>query len=166
MIADALIPVLMLLLMGAAAWKHMPLYDLFVQGAQEGLRTSVQVLPNLAAMLCAVSLMQSSGLMNALCKVCAPVLALLGLPAEVAPLAIIRPFSGSGALAALQELLETYGPDSRIGLIACTMMGSSETIFYTVSLYMSEAGERKTGYAIPCSLIGMLAGMAAAGMFF
>lgn len=166
MLAEWLIPVLMLSLLAAAVWKQLPIVDLFAKGARGGLQTAVQVLPNLAAMLCAVSLMQSSGLMDALCKACAPALTLLGLPAEVAPLAIIRPFSGSGALAALQELLESYGPDSRIGLIACTMMGSSETIFYTVSLYMSEAGERKTGYAIPCSLIGMLAGMAAAGMFF
>ena len=166
MLAEWLIPGLMLTLLAAAAWTQLPIVDLFAKGVRSGLQTAVQVLPNLAAMLCAVNLMQSSGLMDALCKACAPALALLGLPAEVAPLAIIRPFSGSGALAALQELLQIYGPDSRIGLIACTMMGSSETIFYTVSLYMSEAGGRKTGYAIPCSLIGMLAGMTAAGMFF
>ena len=166
MIADLLIPLLMLFLLCAAAWKRLPLYDLFVQGAQEGLRTAVRVLPNLAAMLCAITLMQSSGLMNALCKACAPALAWLGLPAEVAPLAIIRPLSGSGALAMLQEALENHGADSRIGLIACTIMGSSETIFYTVCIYRSEAGESKAGYAIPCSLIGMLAGTWLSGMFF
>ena len=166
MIADLLVPLLMLFLLCAAAWKRLPLYDLFVQGTQEGLRTAVRVLPNLAAMLCAISLMQSSGLMNALCKACAPALAWLGLPAEVAPLAIIRPLSGSGALAMLQEVMENHGADSRIGLIACTIMGSSETIFYTVCIYRSEAGESKAGYAIPCSLIGMLAGTWLSGMFF
>jgi len=164
--ADWVMPVLIVGLLSAGAWKRLPVYDLFVQGAREGLKTAVQVLPNLAAMLCAISLMQSSGLMDALCKACAPALAWLGLPAQIAPLAIIRPFSGSGALAMLQELMESYGADSRTGLIACTVMGSSETIFYTVCVYMSEAGETKTGYAIPCSLLGMLAGTWLAGMFF
>ena len=164
--ADWVMPVLIVGLLSAAAWKRLPVYDLFVQGAREGLKTAVQVLPNLAAMMCAISLMQSSGLMDALCKACAPALAWLGLPAQIAPLAIIRPFSGSGALAMLQELMESYGADSRTGLISCTVMGSSETIFYTVCVYMSEAGETKTGYAIPCSLLGMLAGTWLAGMFF
>ena len=164
--ADWVMPVLIVGLLSAGAWKRLPMYDLFVQGAREGLKTAVQVLPNLAAMMCAISLMQSSGLMDALCKACAPALAWLGLPAQIAPLAIIRPFSGSGALAMLQELMESYGADSRTGLIACTVMGSSETIFYTVCVYMSEAGETKTGYAIPCSLLGMLAGTWLAGMFF
>lgn len=166
MSADFLIPLLMLLLLGAAAWKRVPTYDLFVEGAKEGLRTALRVLPNLAAMLCAISLMQASGLMDALCSAFSPLFSKIGIPAEVAPLAIIRPLSGSGALAMLQELMETYGADSRIGLIACTMMGASETIFYTVCIYMSEAGENKSSYAIPCSLAGMLAGMWLAGMFF
>lgn len=166
MAADWLIPALMLTLLLAAAWRRLPMYDLFVQGAREGMKTAVQVLPNLAAMMCGISLMQTSGLLDVLCKACAPVLCWLGLPAEVAPLTLIRPLSGSGALAMLQELMETCGPDSRTGLIACTIMGSSETIFYTVCVYMSEAGEKKTRYAIPCALIGMLAGTWLAGMFF
>ncbi len=166
MAADLVIPVLMLALLLPTAWKRLPVYDLFVQGAKNGLMTAVQVLPNLAAMLCAISLTQASGLMDALCRACAPVLAWLGLPAEVAPLAIIRPLSGSGALAMLKELLDIYGPDSRTGLIACTIMGSSETIFYTVCIYMSEAGETRSVYAIPCALGGMLAGTWLAGMFF
>lgn len=161
-----LFPFLMVVLLSAALWKRMPVYDLFVAGAKNGLQTAVQVLPNLAAMLCAISMMQASGLMDALCGLCAPLMRWLGLPAEVAPLVLIRPLSGSGALAVLEELLERYGADSRIGLIASTVMGSSETIFYTVCIYLSAIGEKKTGYAVPCSLIGMLAGTWAAGMLF
>lgn len=166
MVAEWLIPLLILLVLGAGTWKRLPVYDLFVQGAQEGLHIAVRVLPNLAAMLCAISLMQSSGLLDALCKACAPAFAWLGLPAEAAPLAILRPLSGSGALAMLQEVMERCGADSRTGLIACTIMGSSETIFYTICIYRSEAGESRNGYAIPCSLLGMLAGTWLAGMFF
>jgi len=163
---DLLIPALMIVLLCAAAWKRLPMYDLFVSGAKNGLKTAVQVLPNLAAMLCAIQLMQISGLMDALCKACAPLLEWMGLPSEVAPLVLIRPISGSGALAMLKEVLERYGADSRAGLIASTVMGSSETIFYTVCVYMSAAGQTKTGYAIPCSLIGALAGTWLAGMLF
>ena len=166
MLNGLLIPGLVIILLCAAAWKRLPMYDLFAAGAKNGLQTAVQVLPNLAAMLCAISLMQASGLMDALCRLCAPIFGRIGLPPEVAPLAMIRPLSGSGALAMLQELLEQYGADSRIGLIACTMMGSSETIFYTVCIYMSAIGHKKTGYAIPCSLIGALAGMWLAGALF
>lgn len=161
-----LFPFLMVVLLSAALWKRMPVYDLFVAGAKNGLQTAVQVLPNLAAMLCAISMMQASGLMDALCGLCAPLMRWMGLPAEVAPLVLIRPLSGSGALAVLEDLLERYGADSRIGLIASTVMGSSETIFYTVCIYLSAIGEKKTGYAVPCSLIGMLAGTWAAGMLF
>ena len=166
MLNELVIPLLIILLLGAAAWKRLPMYDLFVSGAKNGLMTAVQVLPNLAAMLCAISLMQASGLMEALCGLCAPVLSRIGLPPEVAPLVFIRPLSGSGALAMLEELLDSYGADSRTGLIASTVMGSSETIFYTVCVYMSAVGEKKTGYAIPCSLIGALAGTWLAGMLF
>ena len=161
-----IIPFLIVIILLTALWKRLPVYDLFAAGAKNGLQTAVQVLPNLAAMLCAISMMQASGLMDALCGMCAPLMRLMGLPAEVAPLVLVRPLSGSGALAVLEDLLERYGADSRIGLIASTVMGSSETIFYTVCIYLSAIGEKKTGYAIPCSLIGMLAGTWTAGMLF
>ena len=164
--ADWLIPALMITLLGAAAWKRIPMYDVFVSGAKNGMRTAVQVLPNLAAMLCATQLMQASGLLDALCSACAPFLQWMGLPGETAPLILIRPISGSGALAMLKEILERCGADSRSGLIASTVMGSSETIFYTVCVYMSAAGQTKTSYAIPCSLIGAFAGTWLAGMLF
>ena len=163
---DWIMPGLMLALLVCAMWKRLPVYDLFVQGARKGLGTAVQVLPNLAAMLCAIALMQASGLMDALCRVCAPAFALLGLPVETAPLVLLRPVSGSGALAMLERLMDEYGADSRIGLVACTVMGSSETIFYTVCAYMSPVEDRRTGYAVPCSIAGMLAGVWLAGMLF
>lgn len=163
---DWLIPLLALSILVMAAWKHLPMYDLFVQGAAEGIHTAVRVLPNLAAMLCAISLMQASGIMDALCGFCMPVLAWIGIPAEVAPLVFIRPLSGSGALAMLEEILERCGADSRAGLIASTVMGAGETIFYTAGIYMSVAGGRKTTYAIPCSLLGAFASVWLAGMLF
>lgn len=164
--SDWILPGTLALILLIGAWKRLPVYDLFTQGAREGMRTAACVLPNLAAMLCAISLMQASGLMDILCRICTPMLSLIGLPGETAPLILLRPLSGSGALAMVQQLMESYGADSRTGLIACTIMGSSETIFYTVCVYMSAAKHRDTGYAIPCALAGAFVSAWMAGMLF
>lgn len=166
MLHELLWPLLLLMLLGAAVWKRLPVYDLFVEGAKDGMKVAVQVLPNLAAMLLAVTLMERTGLIAALCRLCEPLLSLMGLPKEVAPLVAVRPLSGSAALAVLERILNQYGPDSRIGLVASTAMGSSETIFYTICVYLSGCTDRRTGYAIPCALVGMFAGLWVCGLFF
>ena len=114
-------------------------------------------------MLCAIALMRESGLLGLLCHICAPVLTRLGLPAQVAPLVLVRPLSGSASLGMLESLLERFGPDSAVGMTACTVMGSSETIFYTLCVYFSGAKDKRAGYAAVCSLVGMLAGVWLAG---
>ncbi|MDD3410693.1 MAG: nucleoside recognition domain-containing protein [Eubacteriales bacterium] len=161
-----LLPALLLPLLTAALFKRLPTYDLFVEGCKTGLRTAVHVLPNLLAMMVALSFMNASGLTEALCGLCAPLFTLLGLPPEVAPLAFLRPLSGSAALAAVEELMARHGPDSRVGLIACTIMGSSETIFYTICVYLGAIREKRSRYAVPCALIGTLCSMVAAGRLF
>lgn len=161
-----LIPVLLLGLMLGAAWKRLPVYDLFTQGAKEGLKVAVGVLPNLAAMMVALSMLSASGCMEALIQLCAPLFAWLGLPAEVAPLAMLRPLSGSASLSMVEQLMVSHGPDSRVGLIACTLMGSSETIFYTICIYLGAAKQKRSGYAIPCALLGALCAMVVAGWFY
>lgn len=159
-------PVLLLAVLGSAMLRRLPVYQLFVDGAKGGLEVTLTVLPNLAAMLAALHLMEASGFTACLCAAMKPVLHLLRLPGELAPLAAIRPFSGSAALAALEQILAQYGADSRIGLTASVLMGSSETIFYTVCVYMSGLSDKRTGYAIPCSLAGMVAGLWVCGLFF
>ncbi|MEG2949264.1 MAG: nucleoside recognition domain-containing protein [Clostridia bacterium] len=166
MIEGLLIPLLLIWLLLAAAWKRLPMYDLFVTGAKEGMHVAVRILPNLAGMLVAISLMSASGLMDALCGLCAPFFRLLGLPHELAPLVLLRPLSGSASLAMVERLLREYGADSRIGMIASTIMGSSETIFYTICIYMSSLSKRETGYAIPCALAGAMAAVIVAGLLF
>ena len=164
--SEWILPIAVVGILLAGVWKRLPVYDLFASGARNGMKTAVQVLPNLAAMLCAITLMQASGLMDAVCRLCAPLLSAIGLPSETAPLILLRPLSGSGALAMVEQLMEQHGADSRIGLIACTVMGSSETIFYTVCIYMSAVERKETGYAVPCALLGALAGVWMAGMLF
>ncbi len=160
------IPALLLWLLLAAAWKRLPVYDLFTKGCKEGLRVAIGVLPNLAAMMVAIAMLSASGCMDAIIRLLAPVFTWLGLPAEVAPLALVRPLSGSAALGMVEQLLTRHGADSRIGLIACTLMGSSETIFYTVCVYLGAVKQKKAGYAIPCALLGAFFAMVAAGWLF
>lgn len=166
MLSGLIVPGCLLAALITAACRRLPAYDLFVEGAREGVDVAVRVLPNLAAMLTAVGLMQASGLMDALCALAAPAFERMGLPAQVAPLVLLRPVSGSASLAMVERLMQQYGADSRIGLVACTVMGSSETIFYTVCVYMSAVDRRRTGYAVPCSLLGALAGTLLAGALF
>ncbi len=160
------IPVLLLALLLSAAWKRLPVYDLFVQGSKEGLLVARQVLPNLAAMMVALSMLRVSGAMDALIALCAPAFSLLGLPPEVAPLAVLRPLSGSASLGMVEQLMSQHGADSRVGLVACTLMGSSETIFYTICVYLGAVKQKRTGYAVPCALAGTVAAMALAGIIF
>ena len=122
-------------------------------GAREGLETALRILPALIAMLCAIRVFMASGLMDGLTCLLAPLFARLGVPRETLPLMLMRPLSGSAALALLRETLEQYGPDSRIGLIASVMMGSSETVFYTCGVY-------------PCALLSWLAGSMAAAFLY
>ena len=166
MLSSYVFPLLLLWLLSAAAWKRLPMYDLFVSGARDGLRVAYQVLPNLAGMLVALSLMRASGLMDALCGLVAPAFAWLGLPAEVAPLALIRPLSGSASLGLLENLLGAHGADSRVGLVASVVAGSGEAVFYVVCVYCSGLKRRDAGYAIPCALAGELAGVCLAGWLF
>lgn len=158
--------VLLILLLSIAMLRRLPVYDLFVEGARDGLKVAVGILPNLAAMLAAISMMEASGLMAWLCKGLTPLMSVLGLPAEIAPLVTLRPFSGSAALGVLERILNQYGPDGRIGLTASVAMGSSETIFYTICVYLSGCQRRTTGYAIPCALAGMFAGLWVCGLFW
>lgn len=162
-LSDLLLPVLIFGLLLAAGWKRLDVLEGFARGARQGMEVAVRVLPNLAGMLCAIALMRESGLLWLLCHICAPVLTRLGLPAEVAPLVLVRPLSGSASLGMLEALLERFGPDSAVGMTACTVMGSSETIFYTLCVYFSGAKDKRAGYAALCSLTGMLAGVWLAG---
>lgn len=161
-----LIPLLLLWLLAAAAWKRLPVYDLFLSGCKEGMQVALRVLPNLAAMLVALGMFRVSGCQEALTQLCAPVFSLLGLPPEVAPLAMMRPLSGSASLGMVEQLLTRYGPDSRVGLVACTVMGSSETIFYTICIYLGAVKQKKSGYAVPCALLGALAALLLAGALY
>ena len=123
-----------------------------MRGAREGLDTALGILPSLLALLTAVSMLRASGAIECLADLLGPVLAKVGIPAETLLLTLIKPFSGSGALAAGADILREFGPDSFIGRVAAVMLGSSETTFYTIAVYFGAAGVTKTRYAVPAAL--------------
>lgn len=159
-----LIPGLLLLAGGAALARRQDVYGALLEGGQAGLRLTAAVLPALVMLLTALELLRQSGAMDALARFLGPAARLLGIPPETLPLVLVRPFSGSAALAVGAELLGTYGPDSRIGRTAAIMLGSTETTFYTVSVYFGAVGIKRTRYAIPAALAADLTGFLSAAL--
>ena len=136
-------------------------YAALTHGAEEGLGVLLRIVPALVGLLTAVAMFRASGAMDALSELLAPVLEWLGIPAQTAPLMLIRPVSGSGALAVGTELMTTYGPDSYIGRVAAVMLGSTETTFYTIAVYFGSAGIHRTRHAMPAALLADLTGFVA-----
>ena len=149
-----ILTVLLILLRGKCAGVEV--YGAFLSGAKKGMDAAWQLLPALTGMLLMLSLMNASGLTALLVRLLSPLTAILNLPQEVAPMLILRPMTGSGSLAALQEIFAQYGADSRVGRIASVLMGSSETIFYTMSVYLGAAGVKKLPGALGVSLLSYL----------
>lgn len=164
-VTNYLIPGLLLLAACAALRRKQDVYGALLEGGQKGLRLTASILPALVMLLTGVELLRQSGALDALTRLLAPAAKLVGIPAETLPLMLIRPFSGSGALAVGADLMGTYGPESRIGRTAAVMLGSTETTFYTISVYFGAAGIKRTRYAVPAALIADLTGFAAAALF-
>ena len=160
--SDYLIP---LLLAGAALYalcRRVDVFSALTTGAGEGLSVVLRILPPLVALLTAVYMLRARGALELLTELLTPVLTFLGIPPETVGLLLIRPVSGSGALAVGSDIMQTYGPDSTIGRTAAVMLGSTETTFYTVAVYYGAAGIRRTRHTIPAALAADIAGFLAA----
>ena len=149
---DYLVPLLLLFVSALAFRKKENAYGLLLEGAEKGLAVLLSILPALILLLTAVHMLRSSGAVEILSQVLAPVFSFFGIPPETALLVLIRPISGSAALAVGSELMAQYGVDSLVGRTAAVMLGSTETTFYTISVYFGAAGISKTRYAIPAAL--------------
>lgn len=161
-ISDYLIP---LLLAGAALYalgRRVDVFSALTTGAGEGLSVILRILPPLVALLTAVYMLRASGALTLLTQALTPVLTRIGIPPETVSLLLIRPVSGSGALAVGSEIMQTYGPDSTIGRTAAVMLGSTETTFYTIAVYYGAAGIRRTRHTIPAALAADITGFLAA----
>ncbi|HBI21752.1 MAG TPA: spore maturation protein [Legionella sp.] len=143
------------------AFKKVNVFDVFIDGAKQGFDTSVSLIPYLIAMMVAIGMLRASGFFDLLSIAMAPLLRAIGMPSELLPLALIRPFSGSASTGVMAELIHAHGGDSFIAKTAATMMGSTETTFYVIAVYFGAVSIKRTRHAIPAGLLADLAGVMA-----
>lgn len=163
-LSSLVIPVLLAGVAACGLGRRVDVYAALTHGAEEGLGVLLRIVPALVGLLTAVAMFRASGAMDALSGLLAPLLKALGIPAQTAPLLLIRPVSGSGALAVGTDLMTTYGPDSYIGRVAAVMLGSTETTFYTIAVYFGSAGIHRTRHTMPAALLADLTGFAASAL--
>ena len=155
---ELLIPLLLLSVSLYAALKKQDVYAALLSGAREGLSTLLSIAPSLIILLTAISMLRQSGFFDLAARLLSPAFRLFGMPPELAPLMLVRPVSGGAALAVGAELMQTYGADSLIGRTAAVMLGSTETTFYTISVYFGSAGIRDTRHTVFAALLADFTG--------
>lgn len=155
---DYIVPLLLFVSMAIALGRKENAYDIMLQGSAQGLRLLVSILPALILLLTAVHMLQASGAAEIIAAFLSPFFSFFGIPPETALLVLVRPLSGSAALAVGADLMARYGVDSPIGRTAAVMLGSTETTFYTISVYFGAAGISKIRYTIPAALFADFVG--------
>ncbi len=158
-ISAAAIPVIILLIIVYGLIEKNRVYDTFLDGAKEGIEIVFKMFPTLVGIFIAVGALRNSGIIDLIVNIIKPIISTLKIPSEIMPLALLRPISGSASLAVAVDIMKTYGVDSIIGLISSTIMGSTETTFYTIAIYTSCVGVKKTRYILVASLLADIAGM-------
>ena len=160
-LSDAIIPLFIVVILMAGLLNRRNAYEDFVKGARDGLKTAVDILPTLAGLMVAVGILRASGLLDALAGVLGNCVDRIGFPSQLVPLAVVRMFSSSAATGLLLDVYEQFGTDSRLGRIASVMMSSSETIFYTMSIYFMTVKVKKTRWTLAGALVATVAGIMA-----
>lgn len=156
------LPIAFILIFIYSLIKNIPAYDHFVNGAKTSFDLILSIFPYLVAIFIFIELLNISGISDYICNVCAPILKFLGIPVELSELIILRPFSGSGSLAIVQDIYINYGADSYIGRCASVVVGASDTIFYVVSVYFSTIKVKHFRYLLPVCLIACFLGSVSA----
>ena len=155
---NLVIPLILCGVAGYGRYRRVDVYEALVEGGREGLSILCRITPALVGLLTAVHMLRASGVLELAAGILAPVMAVLGLPAELLPLMLVRPVSGSAALGVGAELIKTYGPDSELGRMAAVMLGSTETTLYVTAVYFGSVGIKRTRYAVPAALCADLVG--------
>ncbi|MBQ9967129.1 MAG: spore maturation protein [Oscillospiraceae bacterium] len=164
MVLELLVPLLFLGVCIYAMAGRRDVYSLMVTGAEQGLRTVLSILPSLVVLLALIHMLRTSGAIDRMTAFLTPLCQRLGIPPETVPLVVIRPISGSAGLAVGSEIIAAHGPDSEVGRIAAIMLGSTETTFYTISVYFGAAKIKKTRHTVAAALIADLVGFWMAGI--
>ncbi len=153
------IPLLLSIIPLLAVLRRVKVYEEFVEGAKEGFQTAVRIMPYLVAILVAIGMFRAAGGVELLTRLLAPVLNALGFPAELVPMAFMRPLSGSGSLGVLTDIAKTHGPDSLLAQTAATIFGSTETTFYVLAVYFGSVGVKRTRHALAAGLTADVVGI-------
>jgi spore maturation protein B len=147
-LSKSIIPIIFLLIITYGMFKGRKVYEWFIEGAKEGLKVTLRIFPYLLAMIIAVQIFKEAKLMDLLNNIIAPAANVIGLPKDLIPLIIIKPLSGSGAIGVFTDLIKSVGADTRTGLIASVVMGSTETIFYTITVYFGAIKVKKIRHTL------------------
>ena len=164
-VSDSAIPLVFAVVLFVGLLKKVKVYEVFVEGAKEGFETAVRIVPYLVAVLVAVGLVRSAGLLDLLSHALGPVLALVSVPAETLPMMLVRPLSGSGSDGVMVELMKTHGADSLPATTAAVMSGAADTTFYILAVYFGSVGIERIRHALWAGLIGDMVGLITAAWF-
>ena len=148
------LPVIILLILTMGLIKKVPLYEVFTDGAKEGFKVSVNIIPYLVAIIVAISMLRASGLIETAGAILAPLFSRFNVPVDVIPIMIVRSLSGSAALGIFSDIAHSLGPDNYATTLSAVMVGSSETTFYVLAVYFGAVGISKLRYAL---LVGLIA---------
>jgi len=160
-LSTSIIPVIILVILIVAIIEKNKIFDTFLIGAKEGIEIVIKIFPTLVGIFLAIGALKSSGILDFIITLISPITNLVKIPAEVLPLALLRPISGSASMAIATNIIENVGVDSITGLIASTIMGSTETTFYTIAIYTSAINVKKTRGILVPALIADLTGIIA-----
>ena len=158
-LSAAAVPTVILLIIVYGVMEKNKVYDTFLDGAKEGLEVVIKIFPTLLGIFLAVGALRSSGILDLIINIIQPIISVLKIPAEIMPLAILRPISGSASMAVATDIISKYGADNLIGMIASTIMGSTETTFYTIAVYTSAVGIKKIRFVLVAALVADVVGM-------
>jgi len=141
--------------------NNVRVFEVFTEGAQEGLQLAIKLIPYLLGIYVAVGIFRESGAVDLMVRLLNPLIRLLDIPAEALFLSIVRTLSGPAALSMMAEIFDTYGPDSYLGRLASTLTGSTDTTFYIIAVYFGSVGIKKTKYAVPVGVMADFASLIA-----
>ena len=165
-LSEIIIPFVIVFVIGYGIVEKKNVYDIFIKGAKNGVKIVIKLFPTLLAIFLAINMLRNSGVIDFIINFVKPILNILNIPVEIMPLALLRPISGTASMAVATDIIKGSGVDSKIGLIAATIMGATETTFYTIALYTSSIKVKKIRFALVASLIADVVGMATAIIIF
>lgn len=160
-LSNVAVPMVILLIIMYGLREKNKVFDTFLEGAKEGIKTTLSILPTLIGLFLAIGALRSSGVLELIINISSPILDILNFPSELMPLAILRPISGSGSIAIATDIMKSCGVDSLIGNIASTILGSTETTLYTIAVYTSCIKIKKTRYILIAALAADIVGIIA-----